>query len=95
MQVRSLGFATDLAVLRAGGSIVVEADDHLVVRTPSNPSYWWGNFVLVADPELAARGVDVFHREFPGARHLAIGVDGAGGAVPPAPGTSARVDRPR
>jgi len=84
VQVRSLGFATDLAVLRAGGSIVVDADDHLVVRTPSNPGYWWGNFVLVAEPEPLARGVEVFHSEFPDARHVAVGVDGVDGAVPSA-----------
>ncbi|MDA8062186.1 MAG: GNAT family N-acetyltransferase [Actinomycetota bacterium] len=82
MRVRSLGFATDVAVLRAGGSMVVEDDDHLVVRTPSNPGYWWGNFVLVADAELLAHGVEVFHGEFPDVGHLAIGVDGSDGAVP-------------
>lgn len=84
MEVRSLGFATDLAVLRAGGSTVAEADDHCVVRTSFNPGYWWGNFVLVAGPESVADGVEVFHREFPGAGHVAIGVDGSDGAVPPA-----------
>jgi len=82
VRVRSLGFVTDLAVLGAGGSITVEADDHLVVRSPANPGYWWGNFVLVATPELVAHGVKVFHHEFPDARHLAIGVDGTDGAVP-------------
>lgn len=82
MRVRSLGFATDLAVLRAGGSTIVEEGDHLVVRTPSSPDYWWGNFVLVAASVPVAAGVEVFHREFPDADHVAIGVDGTDGAVP-------------
>lgn len=82
MLVRSLGFLTDLAVLRAGGSSVTEAGDHAVVRTMDNPSFWWGNFVLVSGPDQVGRGVDIFRREFPEARHLAIGVDGADGAVP-------------
>lgn len=84
MRVGSVGFATDLAVLRAGGSIIVEADDHLVVSTSANPGFWWGNSVLLAAPELVARGVKVFHHVFPDAAHLAIGVDGTDGAVPPA-----------
>jgi GNAT superfamily N-acetyltransferase len=50
MDVRSLGFPTDLMVLSLGGSTVRERDDHLVVRTPSNPTFWWGNFVLFAEP---------------------------------------------
>jgi ribosomal protein S18 acetylase RimI-like enzyme len=83
VRVRSLGFATDLAVLRAAGSTVVDTDDHLVVRTPSNPGYWWGNFVLVAGPDLVARGARRFRAAFPGAGHVAVGVDGTDGLVPP------------
>lgn len=82
MRVRSLGLTTELAVLGAGGSSIVDADDHLVVATPANPGYWWGNFVLVATPGLVAHGVEVFRHEFADARHLAIGVDGTDGAVP-------------
>ena len=51
-----LSWHTDLAVLAASGSWVEEHADHLVVRTPANPSYHWGNFVLVTDP-TAVRGV--------------------------------------
>lgn len=79
MDVRSLGFRTDLALLTMSGSEVHDHGTHLVVRTPANPTYYWGNFLLL--PHLPAPGgvrevLDVFDDEFPDARHYAIGVDG-------------------
>lgn len=41
MEVRSLGYRTDLALLRLGGSEFEDRGDHLVVRTPHNPTFWW------------------------------------------------------
>ncbi|RNL79514.1 GNAT family N-acetyltransferase [Nocardioides marmorisolisilvae] len=79
MDAIGLGWRTDLAVLRYGGSAVEEHPDHLVVRTPANPTYHWGNFVLVTDPEAADdadRWRARFGAEFPEARHLAIGLPG-------------------
>ncbi|MFL6022530.1 MAG: GNAT family N-acetyltransferase [Marmoricola sp.] len=72
-----LGWTTDLAVLRFGGSLVEEHSDHLVVRTPENPAYHWGNFVLVTDAasaDDAERWRAVFAAEFPDAKHLAVGL---------------------
>src|SRR4051794_10284421 len=72
-----LGWHTDLAVRRAGGSTVEEHRDHLVVRSPDNPAFHWGNFVLVTDPvavDDADRWVSVFEAEFPGAEHRAVGL---------------------
>lgn len=86
MQVRSLGFSTDLMVLRAGGSSVVDMGDHAVARTPGEPDYWWGNFVLVGAGGRVGEGLDAFRRAFPTARHIAIGVDGTDGEAPPAAG---------
>jgi GNAT superfamily N-acetyltransferase len=83
VQVRSLGFATDLMVRRIGGSEVIDAGDHLVVRTATNPSFWWGNFVLVSGPSSLEAGLDAFRETFPTAEHVAIGVDGTDGAIPP------------
>lgn len=82
MPVRSLGFLTDLMVLRAGGSSIAEMGELVVVRTAYEPDYWWGNFVLVLWPERVEEGLRVFRREFPAARHLAIGIDGISGEVP-------------
>ncbi|MFL6107128.1 MAG: GNAT family N-acetyltransferase [Marmoricola sp.] len=77
MEAIGLGWRTDLAVLAYGGSEIHEHPDHLVVRTPVNPTYHWGNFVLVTDP-AASDDADLwrarFAEEFPEARHLAIGL---------------------
>jgi ribosomal protein S18 acetylase RimI-like enzyme len=81
-RVVSLGFRTDLALLRLGGSEITHAGDHLVVRTPHNPGFWWGNFLLLRDappPEHAASWLDRFAAVFPDARYRALGVDGTHG----------------
>lgn len=78
MTVRSLGFGTDLMVRRLAGSLITEAEDHLVVRTPANPSFYWGNFLLVRSPIGPGQGgrwLEVFGTAFPFARHVSIGVD--------------------
>jgi GNAT superfamily N-acetyltransferase len=46
VKVQSLGYRTDLMLLRLQGSVVVDRGDRLVVRTPANPGFHWGNFVL-------------------------------------------------
>ena len=78
MEVRSLGYRTDLAILELEGSQVTDRDDHLVVRTPGNPNYWWGNFLLLRDLEPGSGGewLARFAAEFPGAQHIALGLDG-------------------
>ena len=82
VNVTSLAFRTDLALLQLGGSTVEDRGDHLVVRSPHNPTYWWGNFLLldrVPQPGESQRWVDRFASDFPDARHLAFGVDGTVG----------------
>ena len=82
MHVQSLGYRTDLMLLRLQGSVVADRGDYLVVRTPANPGFHWGNFVL-ADQTWVRRPladlVGVFHGEHPKAGHLALGVDGVDG----------------
>ncbi len=78
MHVTSLGFRTDLALLTASGSTVEDRGTHLVVRTPANPTYYWGNFILLAEPPFPGgerEVVGAFHTEFPEARHVSIGID--------------------
>ena len=86
------GWATDVAVLRHSGSVVEDRGDHLVVRTPQNPDYYWGNCILVLDERTvgdADRWIGVFDAAHPdagmgvrrpdqGARRR-LGLDGAGG----------------
>lgn len=72
-----LGWATDLAILELTGSTVDDRGDHLVVRTPGNPDYHWGNCLLVTDPATvddAQRWVARFAEEFPGAPWFAAGL---------------------
>ncbi|WP_210503043.1 GNAT family N-acetyltransferase [Nocardioides xinjiangensis] len=80
MNVGSLGFRTDLALLTASGSLVEDRGTHLVVRSPENPSYFWGNFFLLARlpvPGGEKEVVGAFHTEFPNADHVSIGIDTA------------------
>lgn len=75
-----LGWHTDLAVLRLSGSTIEQRDDHLVVRTPANPLYHWGNFVLVTDDGAVDRPehwLEVFEQAFPDAWHRSIGLAAA------------------
>ncbi len=84
MEVTSLGYQTDLALLRLGGSQVEDRGDHLVVRTLHNPSFWWGNFLLLEAAPPAPDAIhwqQVFAREFPNAEHMALGFDGVNGSV--------------
>jgi GNAT superfamily N-acetyltransferase len=59
------------------GSQVEDRGDYLVIRSPRNPGYWWGNFLLLPPPEpgQAAEWVATFAAEFPVARHVTLGID--------------------
>jgi GNAT superfamily N-acetyltransferase len=84
VQVQSLGYRSDLMLLSLQSSVVVDRGNHLVIRTPDNPGFHWGNFVL-ADQAWVDRPlidlVAVFHAEHPQAGHVALGVDGVDGLV--------------
>lgn len=43
VNVTSLGYRTDLMIRRMEGSEVTDCRDHIVVRSPAHPAYWWGN----------------------------------------------------
>jgi len=78
VQVTSLGYRTDLMVRRMEGSEVTDHSDHVVVRSPGHPGFWWGNFMLLAvapAPREAAAWLARFAEAFPGASHVALGVD--------------------
>jgi GNAT superfamily N-acetyltransferase len=85
VDVTSLGFQTDLMVRALEGSQVIDHPDYVTVRSPANPEFWWGNFLLL--PAHAADGptgpwLDLFRAEFPDAAHLALGLDGTGDPGP-------------
>jgi GNAT superfamily N-acetyltransferase len=71
------GWATDLAILEHSGSIVERRADHLLVRTPDNPDFYWGNCLFVTDESAvndAGRWVRTFHSAFPAVGWVAIGL---------------------
>jgi ribosomal protein S18 acetylase RimI-like enzyme len=64
------------------GSVLEQHTGYQVVRTPANPTFYWGNFLLLDGPPApgtVSAWTSTFAREFPGAEHVAIGVDGTGG----------------
>ena len=76
----SIAFATDLVARGAEGGVVEPADGYRIVRTPANPAFRWGNFLLadagaeLRDPGLWARR----HRDaFPDLDFVAVGIDDA------------------
>lgn len=61
---------------------MADRGDHLRVRSPASPSYWWGNFLLydrAPQPGEAAAWQQAFDAEIvraqPGTGHFAIGID--------------------
>ncbi len=60
------------------GAEVTDRGDYLVVRSPDNPGFWWGNFLLLdvpPGPGTADAWLGRFAAEFPAARYVALGVD--------------------
>lgn len=78
MDIHSLGIRTDLMFHRFRGE-VHDRDDCLMVRTPTNPGYRWGNMLLFADPPRAGdlqRWEERFVAELGGEyRHRVFGWD--------------------
>jgi GNAT superfamily N-acetyltransferase len=91
MEIRSLAWRTDLIFPRFEG-LVEDRGGYRVVRTPDNPGFYWGNFLLFAHPPTAdslPEWTRIFEREIRAvqpAPHLAFGWDsptGEPGAVEP------------
>lgn len=82
MEITSLGFRTDLLLLELGGSEFRDNGEYVVVRTPQNPGFWWGNFLLYRTPfapDDTKLRLEDFRREFPDAKHVAFGIDSTDG----------------
>jgi GNAT superfamily N-acetyltransferase len=78
VHIRSLGYRTDLMIRLLEGSRVDDRGGYLAVRSPHNPTYWWGNFLLLAEPPEPGQTdawLERFAAEFPGAEHVALGID--------------------
>ncbi|MFC7497399.1 MULTISPECIES: GNAT family N-acetyltransferase [unclassified Nocardioides] len=84
MHVESLAFRTDLELLRLSGSEVEDHGSYVAVRTPDNPTYYWGNFLLLPHApttEDLPEWIERFGATYPRSRHLAFGVDGPDGTL--------------
>jgi len=78
VHIRSLGYRTDLMIRLLEGSRVDDRGAYLAVRTPDNPGFRWGNFLLLAEPPQrgqASTWLERFAAEFPEAKHVALGID--------------------
>jgi GNAT superfamily N-acetyltransferase len=77
MRFRSIGMATD-AMFAAFDGAVIDRGDYVVVSTPKNPTFFWGNHLVI--PE-APRVSDIdpwtklFERELPHSKHRAFFCD--------------------
>jgi ribosomal protein S18 acetylase RimI-like enzyme len=62
----SMALKTDLLILHCG-SAVTDRGDYICVRTPDNPGYFWGNFIVMKDPPKVGdceQWIDIFQNEF-------------------------------
>lgn len=79
-------WATDIDKLPSD-RVVQRRDGFLVVRTPSNPQFWWGNLLVFDDPPGAgdrARWEQLFDAEFgdePRIEHRTFGWDRVDGQI--------------
>lgn len=89
LRIRSLVWATDIDVLPAD-HVAERRTDHVVVRSPSNPGHYWGNWLLFDKPAVPGDGdrwERAFEAEFgsrPEVAHRTFGwdrIDGHDGAV--------------
>ena len=84
MKVKSLGIRTDLIFPTFEGHIL-DRGDYLAVRTPTNPTFYWGNFLAfprAPGPGDADRWRDLFAREIggpPDTKHIAFTWDSPAG----------------
>lgn len=65
-RLRSLGLKTDIEIARFENRLT-ERDGYLVVETPGNPNYYWGNFLVFPSPptlEDRASWPAIFKKEF-------------------------------
>jgi len=84
--IKSLVWATDVDVLAADHELT-RRDGYWVVRSPHNPTYWWGNFLLF-DQEPGSgdgeRWESLFDRELgylPQIEHRAVAWDTTDGSL--------------
>ncbi len=79
--IRSLAWRTDISLLEASGSTVQDQGTHLLVTTEQNPTFHWGNFLLLKQlplPGGAKEVIGAYDSWWPESRYRAIAVDAIG-----------------
>lgn len=83
IEALSLGWRTELIFARFDAQVTA-SQDHLLVRTPHNPTFYWGNYLLFdrapreGDAAVWMAAItDEIARLQPESRHLAFGIDTA------------------
>ncbi len=80
MNIKSLGYRTDL-IFHAFDGEIIDRGSYLVIRTPTNPGFYWGNFLLFSHPPQGGDYIkwrDLFALEIgspPKTQHQVIGWD--------------------
>ena len=80
MKVHSLGYRSDLIFPAFDGEII-DRGHYLVIKTPSNPTFYWGNFLLFDSPPSESdylKWREIFAEEIgkpPQVTHQALGWD--------------------
>jgi GNAT superfamily N-acetyltransferase len=80
MIVKSLGYRTDLIFPAFDGEII-DRGNYMVIRSPANPTFYWGNFLLFSRPPQEGdfrKWQDLFVREIgasPEVEHRVFGWD--------------------
>lgn len=82
MKIKTLTFKTDFYFVEK----VIEAEEYIVAQTPSNPYYFWGNFILFEKAPTKGdyeKWSNIFKKEFLNnkSEHLCFAWDEASGAV--------------
>lgn len=86
MELKSLGYRSDLIFIRFDGQ-VIDRGSYLVVRSPSNPNYYWGNMLIFDRPPDERdweRWPELFAGEIgrpPGVKHQVFGWDSIEGEI--------------
>ncbi len=83
MQLKSLGYRTDLIFPQFDG-IILDRGDYLVIRTPSNPFFYWGNFLIFSQPPTDGdleRWKNLFTQEIGPAEQFVFGWDTLNGEL--------------
>lgn len=66
MKIKSLAYRTDLIYSEFEGT-VKNKENYLVIKTPSRPSYFWGNYILMKNApqnESYKEWIDIYKSEF-------------------------------